>query len=221
MINALNKLGVPVVADGRNDLVINGRKVSGNAQRYANGRLLHHGTLLFDINTEVMSRVLTPSKDKFISKAAKSVKSRVGLIKDSLPEEFTILDLKNQLTKELADGDSELKLEQHDLRRVQELRNNKFSTWDWNWGKTPKFEFNNRQRFIGGTVEIHANVSQGKITTIKIQGDFLGISDIADIERLLEGAFFTKDAVKQILQKTPLRNYFGDKISLEDLENLF
>ncbi|WP_427860465.1 lipoate--protein ligase family protein, partial [Liquorilactobacillus sicerae] len=106
---------------------------------------------MFDINTEVMSRVLTPSKDKFISKAAKSVKSRVGLIKDSLPEEFTILDLKNQLTKELADGDSELKLEQHDLRRVQELRNNKFSTWDWNWGKTPKFEFNNRQRFIGGT----------------------------------------------------------------------
>ncbi|MDN6967883.1 lipoate--protein ligase [Oenococcus sp. UCMA 17063] len=221
MINALNKVGVPVIADGRNDLVINGRKVSGNAQRYANGRLLHHGTLLFDINTEVMSRVLTPAKDKFISKAAKSVKSRVGLIKDSLPEEFTILDLKNKLTKELADGDSELKLEQHDLKRVQELRNNKFSTWNWNWGKTPKFEFNNRQRFTGGTVEIHANVSQGKITAIKIQGDFLGISDIADIEKLLQGVLFTKDAVKQVLQKIPLRNYFGDKISLEDLESLF
>ena len=221
MINALNKVGVPVIADGRNDLVINGRKVSGNAQRYANGRLLHHGTLLFDINTEVMSRVLTPAKDKFISKAAKSVKSRVGLIKDLLPEEFTILDLKNKLTKELADGDSELKLEQHDLKRVQELRNNKFSTWNWNWGKTPKFEFNNRHRFTGGTVEIHANVSQGKITAIKIQGDFLGISDIADIEKLLQGVLFTKDAVKQVLQKIPLRNYFGDKISLEDLESLF
>ena len=105
MVDALNKLGVPVVTDGRNDLIINGKKVSGSAQRYANGRLLHHGTLLFDINMEVMSRVLTPAKDKFISKAAKSVKSRVGLIKSSLPEGFTILDFKNQLTKELANGD--------------------------------------------------------------------------------------------------------------------
>ncbi|OIL19203.1 lipoate--protein ligase [Oenococcus oeni] len=221
MVDALNKLGVPVVTDGRNDLIINGKKVSGSAQRYANGCLLHHGTLLFDINMEVMSRVLTPAKDKFISKAAKSVKSRVGLIKSSLPEGFTILDFKNQLTKELSNGDDELKLEEHDLKRVQELRDNKFSTWNWNWGRTPKFEFNNWQRFAGGSVEIHANVSQGKITVIKIQGDFLGISDITDLEKLLQGVLFTKDAVKGVLQKTNLRNYFGDKISLEDLESLF
>lgn len=168
-----------------------------------------------------MSRVLTPAKDKFISKAAKSVKSRVGLIKSSLPEGFTILDFKNQLTKELSNGDDELKLEEHDLKRVQELRDNKFSTWNWNWGRTPKFEFNNWQRFAGGSVEIHANVSQGKITVIKIQGDFLGISDITDLEKLLQGVLFTKDAVKGVLQKQILEIILETKYRLKILRAYF
>ncbi|MFT8324423.1 lipoate--protein ligase [Oenococcus sicerae] len=221
MVDALHQIGVAVITDGRNDLVIKGKKVSGSAQRYVNGRLLHHGTLLFDINTEVMSHVLTPAKDKFISKAAKSVQSRVGLIKDALPAGFTILDLKKQLTKELAAGDNELKLSSAAWARVQRLRDDTFASWDWNWGTTPAFQFNQHKRFAGGRVELHANIDRGRISAIKIQGDFLGIGDISELEQALIGQAFSHAAVEKLCQTLPFKNYFGENISIQEFADLF
>lgn len=112
VLKALHNLGIPAEATGRNDLVVNGKKISGVAQRYAKGYLMHHGTLLFDSNVDTMVRALNVADEKFISKAAKSVRSRVGMIKEAAPEGLTLQDFWEAVQYELTDHgrDSEILL---------------------------------------------------------------------------------------------------------------
>ena len=90
MYEALHAVGIKAEITGRNDLEVEGKKISGNAQRYAGGYLMHHGTLLWDTDVEAMIRSLNVSDEKFVSKAAKSVRARVGNIKDFAPEDLTL-----------------------------------------------------------------------------------------------------------------------------------
>ena len=177
-------MGVEAEASGRNDILIDGKKISGNAQRQANGRLMHHGTLMFDVNVEDMVRSLNVAEDKFISKAAKSVRSRVTNIKDHLPEGTTLEQFWEQLHYFLSNEgkDAEIVLTEAQIAEVKKIAEERFATWDWIYGKSPAFNYRNGKRFPGGKVDVMLDVSEGTIQSIRILGDYLGVNDVADIE---------------------------------------
>lgn len=160
VINALKKLGVNAELSGRNDLTIDGKKFSGNAQSMHKGRILHHGTLLFDSNLDILGKVLNVSLDKIQSKGIKSVRSRVTNIKDYLEKGTSIDQFKEVLLKNLfeSNGLEEYCLSEDDINSINKLKESKYDTWEWNYGKSPKFNFKNSKRFANGKLEILLNI---------------------------------------------------------------
>ncbi|MDR3190934.1 MAG: lipoate--protein ligase [Lactobacillaceae bacterium] len=220
MVDALHDIGVPAEINGRNDLLLDGKKISGNAQRYERGYLIHHGTLMFDVDVETMVRSLNVADEKFISKAAKSVRSRVGNIK-AFAGQNSVLDFLAVVQTRLADGDSELVLDASQLAEIEQLRDEQFSQWAWNYGQSPEFTYNKHERFDAGTIELHANVEAGIIQAIRFTGDYLGWEDIADFEAYFIGQPFTKQAVEDVLAKVSVTNYFGEKVTANNIISLF
>ena len=221
MYDALHAVGIKAEITGRNDLEIEGKKVSGNAQRYAGGYLMHHGTLLWDTDVEAMIRALNVSDEKFVSKAAKSVRARVGMIKDYAPKltlETFLEKLNYYLTDEGKDG--ELKLTDEQIADIHRFRDEQFATWDWNYGASPTFAFENHAKFAGGSIDVQVNVENGKITDLNFLGDFLGVRDWRDIKDQFIGIIFSPEAVLSVLTKNTDGQYFGT-IQNEELADLF
>lgn len=222
MYDALHAVGIKAEITGRNDLEVEGKKISGNAQRYAGGYLMHHGTLMWDTDVEAMIRSLNVSDEKFVSKAAKSVRSRVGNIKNYAPEGLTLESFIDELRYYLTDQgkDGELVLTDEQLTGIKQLRDEQFATWDWNYGQSPKFGFNTHAKFTGGGIDVQVNVEAGKITDINFQGDFLGVRDWRDIKSKFIGISFSPEAVLQVLEDNKEGQYFGTIDNLE-LAQLF
>jgi lipoate-protein ligase A len=222
MLQALHALNIPAEITGRNDLVIDGKKVSGNAQRYANGYLMHHGTLLFDANIDDMVKSLNVADEKFISKAAKSVRSRVGMIKEYAPAGTTVKNFYDALIDELSNhgADQEIILSPEQLAEVRDLQAKQFSQWDWNYGKSPTSNFHNHAKFDGGIVDVFAQVENGVIKTLRFEGDFLGLHDLAPVITALKGQVFDAKVILAQLQALPHQDYFGS-IPVVDIAGLF
>ncbi len=132
VVDALRALGLNAEASGRNDILVDGRKVSGTAQRLVKGRILHHGTLLFDSDPEMVAGALRAAPEKFRSKSAKSVRSRVGNIRDALPEDMDLpafwAYLKGAFAK---DGLQEETLSLEETAALEELKRSKYDSWAW------------------------------------------------------------------------------------------
>ena len=221
MYDALRAVGIEAEITGRNDLEVQGKKVSGNAQRYAGGYLMHHGTLLWDTDVEAMIRALNVSDEKFVSKAAKSVRARVGNIKDfssNLTIETFIDKLKYYLTNEGKDG--EIVLTDEQITSIKKHRDERFATWDWNYGQSPKFTFSNHGKFDGGSIDVEVNVENAVITDVNFLGDFLGVRDWRDIKADFLGVSFDPANILQILEKNKAGQYFGT-IKNTELAELF
>lgn len=219
IIDALASMGVKAEASGRNDILIDGLKISGNAQRMANGKLMHHGTLMFDLDVEDMVRSLNVAPDKIISKGVKSVRSRVTNIKEHLPKGTTLQDFWDELQYFLSNKgqDEEIVLSEEALKEVQKAADEKFSTWDWVYGSSPEFNLKNEARFTGGKVEVLADINKGgDIKSIRFMGDFLGLRDISELEEKLVGVKFKIRDVDSVLSKIDLKTYFGN-ISKEEI----
>lgn len=211
MYDALQEVGIDARISGRNDLTVDGKKISGNAQRYAGGYLMHHGTLLWDTDVDSMVRSLNVADEKFISKAAKSVRSRVGNIKNYAPADLTLEKFWAALQYYLTDEgkDSEYLLSDQQKQAIKDLAKNRFSTWEWNYGNSPEFDFNNHKKFTGGGIDVHANVKEGLITDIDFTGDFLGVRDWREIKDQFIGQPFDEKKIYQILKKNADGQYFG------------
>lgn len=210
VVNALKTLGLDARFSGRNDILVSDRKISGTAQQLCKGRLLLHGTLLFDSDPDMISGALNPDPTKFQSKSVKSVRSRVGNIRQFLKEDMDIRSFWHYLKTQLA-GSSIIRpvLSDADLAAVQKLKQDKYDTWDWNYGRSPKFEIQNKKRWPGGLLDIRMTVSGGKITLIKIYGDFLALESIEPLEQALTGCAFHKDALTESLASICLPQYIG------------
>lgn len=218
IIDALKVMGVTAEASGRNDITINGLKISGNAQRMANGKLMHHGTLIYDVNLEDMVKALNVAPDKIVSKGVKSVRSRVTTIKEHLPKGTTIEDFMDQLHYFLSNQnrDEEIFLSQKDLDAIEHEAKTRFSTWEWNYGYSPEFNLKNANRFSGGKIEVLLDVKEGIIQSIRFMGDYLGLKVVSMIEERLVGVRFKKDDVSEILSDFDLKLYFGS-ITLDEI----
>ncbi len=223
MYDALREVGIDAQITGRNDLTVDRKKVSGNAQRYAGGYLMHHGTLLWNSNVETMVRSLNVADEKFISKAATSVRSRVGNIKDYAPAGLSLEKFWEALQYYLSDEgkDREYVLSSAQKQSIIDLRNKQFASWDWNYGRSPEFDFNNHRKFDAGAIDVHANVDEGLIKDIVFTGDFLGVRDWREIKDRFINRPFNANVIYDILQKNVDGQYFGaiDNRELADMFN--
>lgn len=217
VVEALRDLGLDAQCSGRNDILVSGKKVSGTAQQLSKGRLLHHGTLLFDSNPDMISGALNPDPTKFQSKSVKSVRSRVGNIREHLGADMDIHSFWLHLKTRLLGSDfMEITLSETDLAAINELKATKYDTWEWNYGKSPKFQMRCKKRFLGGLLDIHLSVAGGCISAIQIFGDFLALSPIIDVESALLGCPYHRDGLLTALQDLDLSLYLGG-ITAEEL----
>ncbi|MBF0715531.1 lipoate--protein ligase [Gemelliphila palaticanis] len=211
VLDALASLGVEATFTGRNDLEIDGRKFCGNAQYVRSGRIMHHGCLMFDVDTSVLSEALKVSKDKIESKGIKSVRSRVTNIKDHLPnKDMTVIDFKEALKKYMNEkfGMEEYTFSDEEVSKIKEIQKEKNDSWDWVYGKNPEFNIKRNRRLVTGKIEANIQVDKGIITAVKFFGDFFGVMDVADIAKKLEGTKYTKEDVTKVLENEDINSYF-------------
>ena len=209
VVNALQGLGLDACASGRNDILVAGQKVSGTAQQISKGRILHHGTLLFDSDFSMIAGALTPDPSKFQSKGVKSVRSRVGNIRANLPQDMDLQAFWRYLEQSLADSLTPSSLTAEEVQKVLQLKAEKYDTWDWNYGKSPAYELKNKHRFNGGTLEVHLSVAGGKIAGVKLYGDFLAVKPVEILENALIGCPCKQDSLEEVLQQIPVADYLG------------
>lgn len=228
VLNAIHDMGArDAQLSGRNDLQINGQKFSGNAMHSQNGRLFAHGTLMYDVDLTQIEHALNVPKDKIASKGIKSVHSRVTNLKPHFKPEYqhlTIEQFRDQLAKEIL-GLNDLSqasryvIDQTTKDGVQELLDTYYHNWDWIYGKSPAFSVQHRRHFDAGTVDYRLNVENGKISEIKIYGDFFGQGPITEVEQRLKGVKFERKAIEEVFNQLAVSYYFG-KLSSDDLINL-
>jgi lipoate-protein ligase A len=223
VINALGKLGVDCELSGRNDLTLDGKKFSGIAQSITKGRLLNHGTLLFNSHLETLSKALIVKKEKIESKGIKSVRSRVTNINDYLKSDIDVLEFRDLILKYLYEYEKspvmKYELTKEDKDGIDNLMQNKYSTWEWNFGESPKFNYKNSKKFDAGILDVRINVEDGLIKSCKMYGDFFGTCDVRNFEVLLVGLKYEKNAINNVIKDIDITRYFG-KISKDDLLNI-
>ncbi len=221
IVSALQGLDLNACASGRNDILVDGKKVSGTARQIVKGRILHHGTLLFDTNTDLLAGALDPDAEKFISKGVKSVRSRVGSIRKALITDMDMDAFIDYIRTTLGTGNMQpLPLSPNDLSAIEHLQKEKYATWDWNYGHSPKFDMRCVRRFSGGTLDIHACIKSGIIDSIRIFGDYLSTTDVAQLEALLCGCFLNEQALYARLECIDLTPYLGSITSAELVSTL-
>ena len=201
IIDTLRFYGLNAEHDGRNDITVNGRKVSGNAQAVCKGRFLHHGTLLFTVDFSALESVLNVDEDKIRSKGIRSVRKRVTNI-----SEFTDVSIE-EFKSEIKFGDR-YELTEADYAAAAGLKEEKYGTWEWNYGYSPKYSFHNKICAAGGIVETFIDAKGGVISGIKFYGDFFARRDIAEIETALTGSRHERDSAKSVLEGYDIDEYF-------------
>ncbi|QHW31089.1 lipoate--protein ligase [Paenibacillus rhizovicinus] len=224
VVAALRKLGVNAELSGRNDLQVGERKISGNAQFASKGVMFSHGTLLFDSEVDAIVSALNVNPAKFESKATKSVRSRVANIAEFLNEPMTMAQFRAFILESIfgsAEEVPEYRLTEADLAAVQKLADERYRSWDWNYGNSPKFNVRQVKRLSAGTYDVRLLVEGGVITEASVFGDFFGTGEVSDVTDKLAGVKYDAAAIAAALQDVDLTVYFGPVDRQEWLALLF
>ncbi|KRM96929.1 lipoate-protein ligase [Liquorilactobacillus aquaticus DSM 21051] len=219
IVDALHEMGVTgAEVTGRNDIVVDGKKFSGNAMYTRGGKTFSHGTLMLDVDTDEVTKTLNVPLDKIKSKGIKSVRSRVTNLRPYLSpkyknittEEFRDLLIKNVLGVDDVSqiGQYEYKLTEDDEKKIAELEEKFYSNWDWVYGQSPEFTVKKRKHFTNGTIDARVLVEKGKIKSITFFGDFFGTHLVSELKEILTGCMFEKDEIEKALEDTDLNQYF-------------
>jgi len=224
VVEALNKIGVPAELIGRNDLLVDGRKISGNAQFSTKGRMFSHGTLMFDSEIEHVVSALNVSEKKIESKGIKSIRSRVANISEFLDENVTMAEFKALILRYIFSVDDvkdvpRYELTEDDWQKVHEISEKRYQKWEWNYGKSPTFNIKHSHKFPSGLLDVRLDVKKGTIENCKIYGDFFGIGDVKDIETKLIGTKYERQSIDEALEGLDIPHYLG-KITQDEFVDL-
>ncbi|MDM5297410.1 lipoate--protein ligase [Bacillus pumilus] len=222
VIKALEKLGVKAELSGRNDIMAGGRKISGNAQFATRGRIFSHGTLLFDSEIEHVVSALNVKKEKIESKGIKSIRSRVANISELMDQKMTTEEFRKILLSYIFDTNGDVpqyQLTEADWKKIHEISQERYQKWEWNYGRSPKFNMQHSKRFPAGSIDLRLEVKKGIIQDCKIFGDFFGVGDIVDIEQRLIGRQYDRKTISDALEDIDIPHYFGN-VSKEDFLDL-
>ena len=176
VIDFLNELGVSASFEGKNDIRVNGLKISGNAEHVFKNRVLHHGTLLFDSDLNELNEAIRVIPGRYVDKSVQSVRSRVANVSDFLPEPISFGDFKSKLElylksffqQELQKKDRDFDISDHHLSdeqigTVREIAREKYATWEWNYGYSPDYTFSGSNRIGEDEVRLRLIVKKGII----------------------------------------------------------
>jgi len=219
VITVLHSLEIDARFEGRNDLVIDGKKISGNAEHVYRGRILHHGTLLFASDLTGLSNALQVNPAKFTDKAVKSVRSRVTNINSHLKTPLEPEAFRSMLLAYVIDNYADSKLynyTEEDILAINKLRDEKYATWDWNFGHSPTYNMVNSLKTGGGNLEVRLDVQNGIIRHIRIFGDFFNINEITELEQSLIGTPHNETNIRRKLEQIRISDFLVN-ITKEEL----
>ena len=213
VVDVLRELGVPAEIGGRNDIIADGRKISGNAQFATPDRMLSHGTLLLDSNLDDVTAALRPKPGKVESKGVKSVRSRVANISEFLAAPIDVTELRALIIERIFGSRDRsqlplLALDEADWTAARELMGRKYGTMAWNYGENPRSNVQRAQRFGGGEIDVRIDVQDGRIAGLRIFGDFMGRSDVDTIEKRLVGVLYERASVVDALAEFDVTEFF-------------
>ena len=233
ILHALQGLGVDAELTGRNDILVQGCKISGYAKRVYKDRLMVHGTLMYNVNLERLQMALTPSVSKLSAKGIASVRSRVANLRSYLPALSGVDDLRTQLERILSRNylDTEYVLNASQLSDIALLAARKFSTPEWIYGRRlarranvenadQSFAVQHTSRLACGSVGVYLQIAEGVIVESRITGDFIGNLSTSVIEDKLVGVRYRKEDLERFFREIGYQHYF-DGVCVEDLLSLF
>ncbi len=224
VIQALAKIGVTAELIGRNDLLVEGRKISGNAQFSTHGRMFTHGTLMFDTEIDTVVSALKVRKDKIESKGIKSIRSRVANISEFLEAPMDIEQFRLEILKSIFDGEEKVQYKEltaEDWEKIHALSKERYANWDWNYGKSPKFNIQVSDRFAVGGIEVRLQVNKGIIEDAVIFGDFFGLGEIDVIQDKLRGIPYNKQSINDAFTELDVSKYLGGITQEEFVELIY
>lgn len=224
VVKALNSIGVPAELIGRNDLLVEGRKISGNAQFSTKGRMFSHGTLMLDSEIEHVVSSLNVKKEKIESKGIKSIRSRVANIAEYLDEAITMDEFKELILRSIFNVEDiadvpRYELTEEDWDNIHKISEDRYQKWEWNYGKSPAFNKQASHKFPSGLLDVRLDVKKGLIENCTIYGDFFGIGDVKEIEAALNGVRHERLEIEKALENLDIPHYLG-KITKEEFINL-
>ncbi|RRG10667.1 MAG: lipoate--protein ligase [Lactobacillus sp.] len=218
IVDALHEMGATTAeVSGRNDILVDGKKFSGNAMYTKNGKTFSHGTLMLDVDLDVVTHALNVPEDKIKSKGIKSVRSRVTNLKPYLADNYrdlTVPEFRDILLKKLfhVDDLAEIKDQEYvvtpdEQTKIDAIYEQFYNNWDWVYGKSPTFSVQKRQHFDMGTVDARLTVADGQITDIKFYGDFFGPQDVSALAEQLKGSHYDRETLKKVLDQADTSQY--------------
>lgn len=206
ILKAVKKLGIHAEKSGRNDILVHGHKFSGNAFYEQDDYCYHHGTLMVHVDLKKMSRYLTVSKEKLYSKGINSVKARVTNLEEYMPG-LTIKELKGKILEAFEEV-YELKAEVMQINELDgsdlKIRNKKFSSWDWIYGKKLDFQYELSNRFDWGQITLQLCINSGKIEDLNVYSDSMKPQLIQSITKYLKNIPYSKYSICEKLKKSLL-----------------
>lgn len=204
ILAALNSLGIPAEKTGRNDLMAGGRKISGNAFRESGRKGCHHGTLLWSVDMEKMSRYLRPSAEKLASKGVPSVRSRVGNLVDFAPS-LTLDRLCSRLCGTMGElcgcMPRPFPEEWLDPAEIAEAEA-RFTSTEWLYGRRMAFQWQLVRRFDWGSIDLRIAVDRGRVQEVQVYSDALDADRISALPGALAGCAFSPEVIAARLEGT-------------------
>ncbi len=224
IIEVLQSLGVNAKFEGRNDLTIDGKKFSGNAEHVFKNKVLHHGTLLYSSEMKNVGGALKVSPLKYKDRAIKSIPKRITNITEHLKEPLSLDAFTDKIMDYILANFKDAKLYEftdQDIAAIQKIRDEKYAKWEWNFGHSPNYNFKQGVKTTGGVIEMNLDVKKGIIEAAKIEGDFFHIKDIEVVEKALVGTSHDKKAIEAKLDQIDLSEYFSNVSKADLLATMF
>ena len=208
IVDALASIGVKAELNGRNDITVEGKKISGNSQYVRNGKIMHHGTLLFNSDLDTMEKALSVDPDKMEAKGIRSVRSRVTNISrysSVSPESFVDILQKHFEEEKQAE---EYTLSETDTESIRKIAASRYDTWEWNYGRSKECTLLQKGRVEGcGTIEIRICLEGSRIESLSFSGDFLALSELDPLENIFSGREPSEKDYRELLNGIDVSAY--------------
>jgi len=224
ILDVLKELGVEGKFEGRNDLTYKGKKFSGNAEHVWRKRTLHHGTILFSSKINDLSLALKVGHAKFIDKAVQSNRSKVTNLSEYLDEKMDVLEFRDRIMKHIMEKYQDCRLydfDDKDMEAIAVLMKEKFCTWEWNFGYSPRYDFHRTIHTKSGKLEFYIQVEKGIIKEINVIMESLSLATRDLVENALTDVPHNPDRVAAALQKLNFQSYFNSLTLEEFISGMF
>ena len=212
IIKAINQLGAPVELNGRNDITLKDVKISGNAYYHNAYGAVCHGTLLYDVDMDILEMALRGKNSKTQTRAVRSAHSRVDNLKRALPSSIeNVDDLRLALIRQISANSEEItesSIPDKVLPSIQALVDHRYGLDQWNYGEPVRYDIKRENKFDCGKISVYLTIQDGVIKNSEIHGDFFSDGDVTEISKALIGVLFEKEAIEQAISEGLISKIF-------------